>query len=129
MLNLKDKYEDFNILFITNTSSRKMQQIELCHNGSAYFCVNQKWKGVLILGDLEIVEDNELKAQIWEPDWKVYYPQGIEDPDYSILKLNGKKGIIYSDFQKIPFDVVSLNFQLSKTNNFKKIFLCHLNRS
>ena len=106
-----------------------MQQIELCHNGSAYFCVNQKWKGVLILGDLEIVEDNELKAQIWEPDWKVYYPQGIEDPDYSILKLNGKKGIIYSDFQKIPFDVVSLNFQLSKTNNFKKIFLCSLNRS
>jgi general stress protein 26 len=29
----------------------------------------------------------ELKNRIWQDEWKIYYPQGPSDPDYTILRL------------------------------------------
>lgn len=102
MLNLPDNTLE-EIWFTTNTSSRKVEQIKKNSQGSAYFCLPMKWKGVLLKGTLTVVESLETKHEIWRPNWSIYYPIGVEDPDFTLLRLQPKKGYLYNQMQKLEF--------------------------
>ena len=36
---------------------------------------------------MEIVKDKSLKHAIWLDDWTMYYPEGKDSDDYTILRL------------------------------------------
>jgi general stress protein 26 len=38
-------------------------------------------------GDIEIVDDDGLKEQLWQEGWERYYPEGPTDPDHTVLRL------------------------------------------
>ena len=42
----------------------------------------------MIGGNIEIIKDKEIKSSLWQKDWTLYYPNGIDDTDYAVLKLN-----------------------------------------
>lgn len=104
MLNLPDNSLE-KIWFTTNTSSRKVKQIQKNEQGSAYFCLPMKWKGVLLQGTVSVVESLEMKHQIWQPNWSIYYPIGVEDPDFTLLLLQPEKGFLYNQMQKSEFQL------------------------
>jgi len=79
--------EDFMILFGTNTSSPKLLEITKNPATSVYFCIPEKSRGAMFGGDLQIVDDMELKKALWQDGWERYYPDGVEDPDYTVLKI------------------------------------------
>ncbi|GAH95277.1 unnamed protein product, partial [marine sediment metagenome] len=37
-----------------------------------------------------IVDDMKMNQKVWLDWWSRYYPKGLEDPDYTLLKLNPK---------------------------------------
>ena len=39
--------------------------------------------------------DKEVKKNIWQDNWTMYYPKGKNDPDYTILKLQPKMLKLY----------------------------------
>ena len=84
------KGDDFYIIFSTNTSSTKIQDIKSNPNASAYFCLPDEWRGVMIGGTLEIVNDMGVKQAIWHDGWERYYPSGYDDPDHTVLRLHGR---------------------------------------
>ena len=86
--------DDFMILFGTNTSSTKIPDIKTNSAVSVYYCNPETWKGVMFGGDIENVEDINLKRDLWHDDWDKYYTGGIDDPDYTVLRLypNSAKG-------------------------------------
>jgi general stress protein 26 len=78
---------DFLLYFTTNTSSAKMAEIRLHPDVSVYYCRPDEFFGLMLTGRIEVVEDRELKLALWQEGWERYYPQGRDDPDYTILRL------------------------------------------
>ena len=39
----------------------------------------------------------------------MYYPQGVTDPDYCVLKVTAEKGRYYSNFKSEDFDVLPMS--------------------
>ncbi len=78
---------DFIMIFTTNTSSPKMEDIETNKAVSAYYCDPETWRGVMFSGLIEIVTDLDIKKSIWHPEWSKYYLSGYDDPDHTVLRL------------------------------------------
>ncbi len=95
------KIEGNAIYFSTNTSSNKVKQF--LENGKAcvYFYKRGRFKyqGVTIVGDMEVCTDQETKDEIWRFGDKLFYKQGVTDPDYCVLKFAGKTAEYYCDFK------------------------------
>jgi general stress protein 26 len=41
----------------------------------------------MFTGDIEEVNDPDLKKRIWQDEWKMHWPGGVEDPEFVLLKL------------------------------------------
>ncbi|MFX1457767.1 MAG: pyridoxamine 5'-phosphate oxidase family protein [Promethearchaeota archaeon] len=93
----------FLIYISTNTSSSKIDHIKENPKISVYFCEPEDFKGVMFGGDAEIIDDVELKKQIWLDWWTRYYPKGLEDPDYTLIKLNPKRVKFYYRLNQVQF--------------------------
>ncbi|MFX0004791.1 MAG: pyridoxamine 5'-phosphate oxidase family protein [Candidatus Hodarchaeota archaeon] len=101
-----DKLDDKYVLyFSTNTSSSKIEHIKENPKVSVYFCDPEDFKGVMFGGDIEIVDDMAIKREFWLDRSKRYYPKGLEDPDYTILRFKPKSGRFYYKLQQIQFEV------------------------
>jgi general stress protein 26 len=103
MLNLRDKEQypnqvrlfethqgDLMIYCSTNTSSGKIRQIKANPRVSVYYCNPAKFHGAMLRGDIEIVDDSELRQALWNDGWEMYYPGGPDDPDHTVLRLYPK---------------------------------------
>ncbi|HOO96335.1 MAG TPA: pyridoxamine 5'-phosphate oxidase family protein [Caldisericia bacterium] len=98
--------EALTFYFTTNTSSQKIPQIKNSKKASVYLCKPDCFDGILLKGDIEIIEDTKIKQALWRDGWKMYYPQGNpNDPDYSILRFVPHKIQGWSRGQKFEVDL------------------------
>jgi general stress protein 26 len=93
----------FEIYISTNTASSKTSHIKKNPKISIYFCEPEVFKGVMFGGDVEVINDMGIKRQIWLNWWDKYYREGLEDPDYTLLKLKPKVAHVYYNLQKSVF--------------------------
>jgi general stress protein 26 len=92
-------------LFSTNTSSMRVQQFQRNAKASIYFCGQSLINGLMLIGRMEVCSDREMKTRLWFDGCEQYYPLGIDDPDYCVLKFTAEKGNYYYNLQKHPFDI------------------------
>lgn len=91
------------IYFTTNTSSMRVSQYKNNPKACVYFCDNRFFRGVMLKGFMEVLEDESSKEMIWEEGDTVYYPLGVTDPDYCVLKFTTQSGRYYSNFKSEDF--------------------------
>ena len=91
--------------FTTNTSSMRVAQYRKRTNACIYFCDQRFFHGVMLRGTMEVLEDDVSKQMIWQEGDTMYYPKGVTDPDYCVLKFTARDGRFYSDFHSESFDV------------------------
>lgn len=86
--------EDFLVYMITSSSSEKTQQIRANSKATVYFYDSAEIQTLLLAGNIEEINDMDLKKKIWQDKWKIHWPDGPEDPNFLILKLlpNWAKG-------------------------------------
>jgi general stress protein 26 len=94
---------EFMIYISTNTSSSKVEHIKKNPKIAVYFCDPEDFKGIMFGGQAEIVDDPKIKQKIWLDWWTRYYPEGLEDPDYTLLKLNPKSARFYYKLNQVHF--------------------------
>jgi general stress protein 26 len=85
---IKQKKEDFIIYFVTSKSSPKMQQIRTNPKVSAYLCNPSELLTLMLRGEVEEITDTEFKKQIWQDQWKIHWPSGADDPEFTVIKLS-----------------------------------------
>jgi general stress protein 26 len=68
-----------------------------------YFCEPEEFKGVMFGGNVEVIDDMDVKRKIWLDWWTRYYFKGLEDPDYTLLRLKPKTAEFYYKLQKTQF--------------------------
>ena len=93
--------------FSTNTSSLRVSQYRKNSNASIYFYHKGivKYVGVMLIGKMEVLTDQESKNMLWKKGDIIYYKKGVTDPDYSVLKFTSKSGRYYSDLKTESFDI------------------------
>ena len=90
--NIKAMLSDVNnglreIWFSTNTSSIKVAHVRANPRVNAYYCHPKIFHGLMLSGDMQIVDDVKLRHSLWEEGWERYYSAGMDDPDYTVLRL------------------------------------------
>lgn len=91
--------------FTTNTSSMRVSQYRSNPKACVYFCDRRFFRGVMLTGTAEVLEDSESKEMIWREGDTMYYPEGVTDPDYCVLRFTVDKGRFYSNFKSESFEV------------------------
>jgi len=93
--------------FSTNTSSKKVAQYLSNGKACVYFYERGRFKytGVMIKGQMEVCRDQETKEMIWQFGDRMFYKQGVTDPDYCVLKFTGKTAEYYCDLKVETIDL------------------------
>ena len=93
----------FTIYISTNTSSTKVEHLKNNPLLCVYFCDADNFQGFMLGGSVEFIDDIKLKKNIWLDWWTKYYPKGIEDSDYTLLRLAPKTGRYYYKLKQVNF--------------------------
>ncbi len=93
------------IWFSTNTSSNKVRFFKENNKASVYFVDRRFFRAVSLVGTVEVLETPEAKERLWQVGDKMYYKEGVTDPDYCVLKFTAVKGRYYSNFKSEDFEI------------------------
>ena len=93
------------IWFTTNTSSERVQQYLENPKASVYFYDKRFFRGVMLRGTMEVMEDATSKEMIWQEGDTKYYAGGVTDPDYCVLKFTAQNGRYYSGYKSEDFGI------------------------
>jgi len=91
--------------FTTNTSSMRVAQYRKNPQACIYFCDKRFFRGVMLKGVMKVLNDAASKEMIWQDGDTVYYPKGVTDPDYCVLKFTAQSGRYYANFSSKDFVV------------------------
>jgi general stress protein 26 len=89
----------------TNTSSMRIKQYRANPKACIYFCDKRFFRGVMLKGVMEVLEDTKIKHEIWQDEFTMYYKGGVDDPDFIIIKFTAQSGRYYSNFSSQDFTV------------------------
>ena len=93
------------IYFSTNTSSRKVASFRRDPHACVYFCDKRFYRGIMLKGTVEVLEDPGSKEMIWKFGDTMYYKGGVTDPDYCVLKFTTLSARYYSNFKSEDIEI------------------------
>ena len=93
--------------FSTNTSSMRVKQYMNNPNASIYFYNKGliRYTGVMLIGKMEVLTDQNTKDMIWRKGDTMFYKGGVTDPDYCVLRFNAESGRYYCDLKTESFTI------------------------
>lgn len=89
--------------FSTNLSAQRSQQFLKNPKACVYFCDEEQFKGLMLIGSIQVLTDREHKAMLWREGFEIYYPDGIDTEDYCVLKFMAEKGNYYHGLENNDF--------------------------
>ena len=93
------------VYFSTNTSSHKLRQIKADPRVSVYYCNPGQFHGLMLSGDIEVIDDSALRQALWNEGWERYYPGGPDDPDHTVLRLRPKRAMGWYNASRFEFGI------------------------
>ena len=93
------------VWFSTNTSSRRVAQLARNPKASVYFVDFETWMGLMLVGEVEILQDQASRERLWREGYEKYYSLGVTDPDYTVLRFTARWGNYYHRLSNVTFEV------------------------
>lgn len=79
------------------TGKDSLKTKEFTVNPKAGLCFQEKGNSVALTGEVEIIEDEATKQEMWQ-DWFIaHFSKGPTDPNYVLLKFKGRHATIWID--------------------------------
>ena len=101
---LKMETEDLKtVWFSTNTSSRRVAQFRSDPRACVYFVDFSDWMGLMLLGEMAILDDPKSRERLWRDGYERYYPLGVSDPDYTVLCFSAVSANYYHQIDNLSF--------------------------
>ena len=93
--------------FSTNTSSMRVKQFLNNPKACVYFyrkgLIN--YTGVMLTGKVEVLTDESSRRMIWKKGDTRFYREGVNDPDYCVLRFTSSSGRYYRNLKTENFEV------------------------
>lgn len=93
------------IWFTTNTPSKKVKQVQKDGKACVYYYDENGFEGLMLVGTMEALQDPASRRKVWKDGYEMYYPKGVDDPDYTVLKFMTESFNIYSGFSNSTFEL------------------------
>ena len=76
--------------FFTAASSHKVSEIENLPKVNVSFADPENQHYVSITGNAQLVRDRNKIAELWRPEFKMWFPEGKDDPEVALLRIDRK---------------------------------------
>jgi general stress protein 26 len=77
--------------FFTSASSHKINEIEKVPKVNVSFADPDNQQYVSISGTAQLVRDRDKIDELWKPEFKMWFPNGKDDPDVALLRVSLEK--------------------------------------
>jgi general stress protein 26 len=82
---------DGDIWFFTKASSHKVSEIAKLPKVNVSFADPQNQRYVSVSGTAQLVRDPAKIDELWRPEFKIWFPEGKDDPDIALLRVTLEK--------------------------------------
>ena len=79
---------DGTLWFFTHAHAHKAGDVARYQKVNISYIDPDKERYISISGQAELVRDREKIQAIWNPTYKTWFPQGLQDPDLALLKIS-----------------------------------------
>lgn len=79
---------DGDLWFFTNASAPKVDEVQQNQHVNVSYAASNNQKYVSVSGTAQLVRDRQKIEELWNPQYKAWFPQGLEDPDLALLKVS-----------------------------------------
>ena len=83
--------KDGDIWFFTNASSHKVSEIAKLPKVNLSFADPDNQRYVSVSGKAQLVRDPKKIDELWRPEFKIWFPEGKDDPEVALLRVNLEK--------------------------------------
>jgi general stress protein 26 len=85
----------FEVYFVTGIHSNKYKCLQNNKRGS--ICFHAGGDNITLIGEAEILTDQSSKSSFWKNDFAEFFPNGVSDPTYCVIKFTTRRVIIWMD--------------------------------
>ena len=89
----------------TNSPSLRIKQYRDYPKACVYFFDGPFFRGVMLKGTMEVLDDEKTKKEIWKDEFEMYYRGGMNGGDFIIIKFTAENGRYYSNFHSEDFEI------------------------
>lgn len=101
-----DVDQEGNLWFFTSSNSHKANEIAQIPKVNVSFIDAKQQRYVSISGAAELVQDKAKIKDLWKPVLKAWFPDGPDQPDVALLKVNVSK----AEYWDGPSSIISQAF-------------------
>jgi general stress protein 26 len=87
---------DGTLWFFTEASAPKVDDIERERQVNLGYADPKEQRYVSVSGTAQLVRDEAKKRELWSPVYKIYFPNGVDDPNVALLKVTVKQAEYWS---------------------------------
>ena len=84
-----DRHGD--IWFFTGASSHKVDEIAKLPKVNVSFADPENQRYISVTGTAQLVSDRAKIEELWKPEFKMWFPEGKDDPEIALLRINLEK--------------------------------------
>jgi general stress protein 26 len=82
---------DGDIWFFTSASSHKVSEINQLPKVNVSFADPDNQRYVSVSGTAQLVRDRAKIDELWRPEFKIWFPEGKDDPEVALLRVSLEK--------------------------------------
>jgi len=82
---------DGDIWFFTNASSHKVSEIAKLPKVNVSFADPDNQRYISVSGTAQLVRDRAKIDELWRPEFKMWFPEGKDDPEVALLRVTLEK--------------------------------------
>lgn len=82
---------DGDLWFFTSADTQKASEIQQDQTVNVSYAAPDKHRYVSVSGKAALVNDREKMKTLWSPVYKVWFPDGLDDPQLRLLKVSVDK--------------------------------------
>ncbi len=97
MLNPRKRQGIKEFYLTTNYSSQKVKSLLANSRAGLYFCDKSVYRGVAFSGNVEVIQDQSVKDEIWRDMDTIFYENNT-DPNYCVLKFTAESARYFQDY-------------------------------
>jgi general stress protein 26 len=83
---------DGDLWFFTQASSAKVSEVEQSPKVNVSFADPDNQRYVSVTGVAHLVRDRKKIDELWRPQFRMWFPEGKDDPEVALLKVSLEKG-------------------------------------
>jgi general stress protein 26 len=82
---------DGDIWFFTSASSHKVSEINKLPKVNVSFADPDNQRYISVSGTAQLVRDRAKIDELWRPEFKIWFPEGKDDPEVALLRVSLEK--------------------------------------